>query len=243
MSSDNLNVADILKYADLQMAAEAVYGFDPGLAAPANPQTGSGGGFMSVANLIKGNLRNSVFTKTEATDFFTEWTLVEHLANPATGFSGSLFKGKNGELVLSFRSTEFIDDAVRDNTATNMLEIDGTGFAWGQIDDMQKWFESMKSRGLIDVPLTVTGYSLGGHLATAFNLLHHGESASNGGALIKQVYTFNGAGLGLMKGGAATTASLSDATKYFASLWAKVGTSVGVEGSHLTVGQSFTSQT
>ncbi len=225
------------------MVAEAVYGFDPGLAASANPQSDSGGGFIGVANLIKGNLMNRVFTKMDATDFSTEWTLVEHLAHTPAGFSGSLFKANNDELVLSFRLTDFIDDAVRDNTATNMLEIDGAGFAWGQIDDMQMWFDSMKSRGLIDAPLTVTGYRLGGHLATTFNFLHQDESASNGGALIKQVYTFNGAGLGLMKGGAATTASLSDATKYFASLWAKVGTSVGVEGSHLTVGQSFTSQT
>ncbi len=48
----------------------------------------------------------------------------------ATGFSGALFVNSlTHELVLSFRSTEFLDDAVRDNTATNMLEIDGTGFA------------------------------------------------------------------------------------------------------------------
>lgn len=49
----------------------------------------------------------------------------------ATGFSGTLFENSlTREPVLSFRSTEFLDDAVRGNTATNMLEIDGTGFAW-----------------------------------------------------------------------------------------------------------------
>jgi len=36
---------------------------------------------------------------------------------------------KAGELVLSFRSTEFIDDAAPDNPATNVLEIKNMDFA------------------------------------------------------------------------------------------------------------------
>ncbi len=131
MSSDNINTEDLLKYASLQMASEAVYGFIPSEAAPADPLAGSSLNNMDVTNLVKGNLRNSLFTSTAAADLIASgWQIKEHLANTATGFSGTLFENSlTHELVLSFRSTEFLDDAVRDNTATNMLEIDGTGFA------------------------------------------------------------------------------------------------------------------
>ncbi|MBK6906546.1 MAG: hypothetical protein IPH08_05515 [Rhodocyclaceae bacterium] len=60
------------------------------------------------------------------------------------------------------------------------------GLAYGQIADMQDWYVSLQSR--ITGPLTVTGYSLGGHLATAFNILNPNAA---------QVVTFNGAGIGL----------------------------------------------
>jgi len=50
---------------------------------------------------------------------------------------------------MSLRSTEFIDDAVRDNMATNALEIRNTGFAWGQLSDLQKWYGELKQRGVI----------------------------------------------------------------------------------------------
>ena len=49
-------------------------------------------------------------------------------------------------------------------------------------------YASLGERGLINGPLSVTGYCLGGHLATAFNLLHPGAA--------QQVVTFNGAGVG-----------------------------------------------
>ena len=124
-----------------------------------------------------------------------------HQGNTGTGFSGTLFKAKvaipeagivEGQYVISFRSTEFIEDSIHDNRATNTLEIKEKGWAFGQIADMEKWFNEIKSK--IDGPLSVTGYSLGGHLATAFNILHHGEG------LIKDTYTFNGAGVGIVNG-------------------------------------------
>ncbi len=59
----------------------------------------------------------------------------------------------------------------------------------------------------------VTGYSLGGHLATAFNLLHGGDTIYGGAARIKEVVTFNGAGVGQV-----TTGTLGDALSYFNSL-------------------------
>ena len=173
---------ELLKFANLQMAAEARIDLFPNLRDA----------------LIYGNNRSSKFTGTLADTFADQWTVVSHQANTPTGFSGTLFKDKNtGELVMSFRSTEFIDDAARDSEATNKLEIHGGGWAMGQIADMDDWYTSLKASGKLaaDAHFSVTGYSLGGHLATAFNLLHQGEGH------ITSTYTFNGAGVGTVKPG------------------------------------------
>lgn len=128
-------IADYLKYANLQMAAEAML-FD----VPANKLKTDIG-----AALIAGNGHASVFPATLATDFTAQWEVLDQKANTSTGFSGTLFRAlkddpaqgiAKGELVLSFRSTEFIDDAVRDNQSTNKLEVKDKGWAFGQIADM-----------------------------------------------------------------------------------------------------------
>ncbi|MBI2770199.1 MAG: hypothetical protein HYX47_11280, partial [Burkholderiales bacterium] len=159
-----------------------------------------------------GNNRASKFTDVLAADFASKYTVVAHQANTSTGFSGTLFKeNATGELTLSFRSTEFIDDAVRDSKS-NELEIKAKGWAFGQIDDMEKWFASLKEAGKLDpgTPIAVTGYSLGGHLATAFNLLHKNDLTAFGSPLIGATYTFNGAGVGTLNSG--TTLSQAVAT-------------------------------
>jgi hypothetical protein len=160
-------VSTYLKYANLQMASEAL--LDTSLQ------------FGLEKALTNGNNRSSKFTTTQATEFVNAtdgWTVVEHLGNTTSGFSGTLFKNNaTGELVLSFRSTEFIDDAVRDNQATNTLEIKELGWAFGQIADMEDWYAALRTKYATDFAASpggqfaVTGYSLGGHLATAFNLL------------------------------------------------------------------------
>lgn len=116
-----LSTAEILKYADLQMAAEAfLY----------NDKTGEKRYTSTNLEraLIQGNNHASKFTETQAKAFADRWEVVDQRANTGTGFSGTLFKArkddpeagiKTGELVMSFRSTEFIDDAARDNQATN----------------------------------------------------------------------------------------------------------------------------
>jgi hypothetical protein len=141
-------IAEYLKFANLQMAAEALYGYNaptdaatlvPGAKPTENP--------LTAGVLTTGNLHASRFAPTEATKFAGLWEVVEHISNTTTGFSGTLFKAKEtradlgitvNELVLSFRSTEFIDDAARDNEATNKLEIKDKGFAFGQLADMEK---------------------------------------------------------------------------------------------------------
>jgi Ca2+-binding RTX toxin-like protein len=179
------NASTLLKYANVQMAAEARLDLFLNQA--------------SEAALKFGNDRSSRFTTVQAAEFATDWKVVEHKSNTSTGFSGTLFECltddaarglKKGELVLSFRSTEFADDSVRDNQATNGMEVNTHGWAFGQIADMQNWFNDLRGHNLVpqDKKVSVTGYSLGGHLATAFALLHPGDVAAT--------YTFNGAGVG-----------------------------------------------
>jgi hypothetical protein len=192
------------------MAAESLFGITD-VDLPGAVRLGTS---MSVASLTKGNTRSSKFTETQATQFIADgWTVVEHKSNTTTGFSGTLFKytGETdaargltkGELVISFRSTEFIDDSARDAEATNNLEIKAHGWAFGQIADMQDWYASLKSSGKIPSSrqITVTGYSLGGHLATAFGLLHKNDLTAAYTPLVAATYTFNGAGVGQVNAG------------------------------------------
>jgi len=151
--------------------------------------------------LKDGNNHTSILTAPQLKEFMENWEVVAYLPNTTTGFSGTLFQAKRdipgttikaGEKVMSLRSTEFIDDAVRDNQATNKMEIADRGWAFGQIDDLEQWFQGLRNEKLIGdgEQIRITGYSLGGHLATAFNILHRDEG------LIKNTYTFNGAGVG-----------------------------------------------
>ena len=152
------SIQELVRYADLQMAAEAFLVEDSGALKARMDQA-----------LVAGNNHASRFTPTQAEAFLQEWEVVTQLPTTTTGFSGTLFRSKNTrELVISLRSTEFIDDYARDNQATNNLEIRQTGYAWGQLSDMVGWIEGLK-RSLLPPgsPFTVTGYSLGGHLATA----------------------------------------------------------------------------
>ena len=200
------NAATLLEFANLQVAAEALY----------NRENLTEFKIDDLEYLINGNERTSRFTPTQAEEFAQKWEIVSHVANTGTGFSGTLFRArksdvagkedlktgvpktgiKEGDLVISFRSTEFIDDSAHDNQATNTLEIKNKGWAFGQIADMEKWVQSLKKAEILGngKEVSVTGYSLGGHLATAFNILHNYEGSDIN---IKQTFTFNGAGVGL----------------------------------------------
>ena len=159
---NNPTINDLLTFANLQMAAETFLANKAGQL-ETNPKQ----------VLIEGNFHASRFTPTQADAFLKEWEVVAQKPTTSTGFSGTLFKNrKTDELVISLRSTEFIDDYVRDNIATNKQEIFDTGFAWGQLRDMVEWYEGLRGAYLPPgAKPTVTGYSLGGHLATALNLM------------------------------------------------------------------------
>jgi hypothetical protein len=197
--------ADLLKYADLQMAAEAFIRDPRTQILASTPED-------LIKALKAGNGHASKFTDTQAKAFADPadgWTVLDQRANTATGFSGTLFKNnKTGELVMSMRSTEFLDDAARDSEATNTMEIRPYGWAFGQIDDMKKWYDELNadSTTLQGKSFAVTGYSLGGHLATAFNLLMNDAGQAN---RVTSTYTFNGAGVGELLNGSTLTDTIT----------------------------------
>jgi hypothetical protein len=86
-------------------------------------------------------------------------------------------------------------DWERDGQEGAAGEIAGAGFALGQLVSMERYYQELKANPL-KLPsaaiLNVTGYSLGGHLATVFTELHSAD--------IQHTYTFNAAGRGLVGG-------------------------------------------
>ncbi|MBS0162474.1 MAG: hypothetical protein JSR64_06570 [Nitrospira sp.] len=144
------------------------------------------------------------FTNTLADRFLGTFQIIDHHANDATGFSATLTRDMvTGEYTLSFRSTEAKHQAAggdweRDGLPGADGEIAGTGFALAQLVSMEKYYRAIKADPTKLPPgvvLNVTGYSLGGHLATVFTELHASE--------INATYTFNGAGRGRINGGTA----------------------------------------
>ena len=200
-------IADYLNYANLQMAAEAFLFDDNGDRKQNLKQA-----------LIDGNKHASRFTAVQAEDFLAQWDVIAQCPNTPTGFSGTLFQNKvTKEYVISFRSTEFIDDAVNDTQVTNK-SIKDFGWGYGQIADMEEWYASIASQ--ISGPLTVTGYSLGGHLATTFNLLRQEGAARYGDVNpIVATYTYNGAGVGQVNNGT----SLGQVMQLYNSVWNNKG--------------------
>lgn len=173
--------------------------------------------------LAAGNTHASRFSASEARNFLSRFEVLAQVRNDpllggGAGFSGTLVRRRDtGELILSFRSTEFIDDAVRDSKATNDLELRQLGWGFGQIVEMEDWYAQLRSDPALlqGQQFTVTGYSLGGHLATAFNILRReaeerGEEANP----IIGTYTFNGAGVGNIKDGASLTSVISAFRRY-----------------------------
>jgi hypothetical protein len=110
---------ELLKFAHIQMAAEALLG---GL----NPESERD---QLINALIVGNRRASAFPVVLAGEFADEWVVVSHRENAAgSGFSGTLFRSRSPnsdagthEYALAFRSTEFVDDSIRDATSTGDL--------------------------------------------------------------------------------------------------------------------------
>ncbi len=129
----NINAQTILEFANLQVASEA---FLAKLESTPGKRTGEID-LQKAENtdlLTEGNKHSTKFPPSMVDDFVEKWKVVDHISNTKTGFSGTLFVAKKqiinsdgtvianaGEQVISFRSTEFVEDAVRDNKMTNNL--------------------------------------------------------------------------------------------------------------------------
>jgi len=135
-------------------------------------------------------------------DFEASWEIITHLPNQISGFSATLLKHKTtGEFTLSFRGTEPKNeddggDRRRDVFGAN-AEITFDGFSFAQIQDMEEFYRQIKNgyaynettqsfeadadlddfKNIManDGHINLTGYSLGGHLAQIFTLLHYDE--------------------------------------------------------------------
>jgi len=146
----------------------------------------------------------SRFTDSLADRLLDQKEIIRHHANDASGFSATLMWDRAANTyTLSFRSTEYRSqneggDFERDRSPTAIptpglganAEIFSHGFALGQLLAMQRYYQSLLASGQIpsDAKINVTGYSLGGHLATVFtelNLIN-----------VEQAYTFNSPGRG-----------------------------------------------
>jgi hypothetical protein len=161
---------------------------------------------------ISGHTR---FTDLHAEYFVQNLEIVKHHASDATGFSATLMRNRvTGEYTLSFRSTEYRSQAQGGDWERDGLPgADGsaaaTGFALGQLAAMENLYSSLSATIPFGTKINVTGYSLGGHLATVFTELHADD--------IKATYLFNAAGRGVMIGGT-TPEGIRSMIGYFSSV-------------------------
>ncbi|QAZ40907.1 hypothetical protein C1M51_16575 [Methylibium sp. Pch-M] len=143
----------------------------------------------------------------------------EILAN--TGLSATLIRKKNPdgsastEYTLAIRSTEFRDwskggDGERDKAGADITSIAFNGFALAQQDALERYYTWLKQNGQLPTGarLNVTGYSLGGNLATVFTEIHKSDADIQFGETV----TFNGAGRGSFNEAAG---SLRDMIDYY----------------------------
>jgi pimeloyl-ACP methyl ester carboxylesterase len=178
-------------------------------------------------------------TEQQITWFLDNFDIIDHYANDASGFSATVFRNRNsGEYTISLRSTEYANedeggDWLRDGLKGAGGEINVVGVAFAQVASMERYLANLRQGQRLD-PLTgrwvvdpkleglrqalsggagvsVTGYSLGGHLANVFSVLH--------GDLARHTYLFNAAGLGRIDGIDPSTPGYADALRQKLALY------------------------
>ncbi|MFM9886071.1 MAG: calcium-binding protein, partial [Burkholderiales bacterium] len=177
-------------------------------------------------------------TAVQADEFLARYKIIDQLENTSSGFSATvLFDNLTGRYVLSMRSTEYRNsnengDFQRDGSYGADGEIANSGFALGQLRDMEWYLGELKAgrlqHGMIgegaklkdyllaaqnsDKKLDVVGYSLSSHLATVFTELHP--------ELVASTINFNGPGRGQILGGVrfATPPSIASMLQMFNEL-------------------------
>jgi trimeric autotransporter adhesin len=145
----------------------------------------------------------SRLTDKQGSEFVSKFQIIDQLSDDPngtsfrdnTGLSATLIRTVDGQFTLAIRSTEYRNssqggDFQRDTSGGAGRDISNVGFAFAQLDSLEKYYAYLKSRPELLPPgatLNVTGYSLGGHLAMVFTELH---------PEVSQAYLFNAGGRG-----------------------------------------------
>jgi hypothetical protein len=146
-------------------------------------------------------LKNAGMTQAQADKFASEYSVVTQIGDTLSGFSATVFKDTNNQLTIAFRGTNDLFDLLD----ADFSEIVATGAARTQIVEMYNWWQKIShingsevsqiayvngeiihttdtatgeaySALQADAVVDVTGHSLGGHLAMAFNELFASQS-------------------------------------------------------------------
>jgi Ca2+-binding RTX toxin-like protein len=208
-------------------------------------------------------------TQTQSTAFLQRYEIVYQWPNDATGFSLTLLRDKQkNQYTLSFRSTEYRlpssgGDFDRDYAADS--DIASKGFAFAQLLSMRRVWSALQNGQIpsggfgTDIDLAkitafssyihspgaqvdVTGYSLGGHLATVFTELFTDK--------VRNAYLFNAPGRGYInesasyKGSTGIAALLdfaSDRLHEEGVQWEALPTSTNIYQQTMSSGANWTS--
>ncbi len=213
------NVSTWLQFATQQMAAESYLdGINLSSSNEVEDRLLLGNNHPLLDPSLSGKTR---FTNILADQFLGRYQILDHHANDATGFSATLmFDTQANSYTLSFRSTESAPVAQSGDRERDLFgadaEVGAFGFAFGQLAAMEQYYQSLKAGGKLPTGavLNVTGFSLGGHLATVFTELHASE--------VNHTYIFNGAGRGHVPGAvpglSAEENRIQDMLTYFRSV-------------------------
>lgn len=118
-------------------------------------------------------------SQTQADYFLDNFKILDYYGNDNTGFSATTFiknsdilvtngEKKLQEITISFRSTEFTEDYYKDASGADD-EISKNGTAIAQNIALVNYLKKLKTDGIITstTKINITGYSLGGHLASS----------------------------------------------------------------------------
>lgn len=129
---------------------------------------------------IGGAGKYTKISKTQADYFLDNFKIKDYYGNDNTGFSATVFakngdtNGDTNEITISFRSTEFGEDYYKDAYGAD-CEISYYGTAIAQNIAMLNYINKLRLDGIIttNTKINLTGYSLGGHLASStYQYLH-----------------------------------------------------------------------
>jgi hypothetical protein len=195
---DKPDHSDYLKYANLQMAAEAFL-------VEANGEVKGG-----IPRALKaGNKRSLLFTETQATAFADQWEVVDQRPIPTRALAARCSKRSTKPIPLNSSSPSAPPNSSTTTRATTRPPTNWNwpkaALPWARSPTWKPGMPELAQGGqppLAGKTYSVTGYSLGGHLATVFNQLRQAEIQQGPPrANLADVITFNGAGVGQIGNG------------------------------------------